>query len=162
MKMYKRLENLIEEALGASESENQGKVVDLSEAVRQHIRPGMSISFVTTHYRPAATINEILRQFHGTKPGFTLIGRSLRDEVVNLIHDGLVEKAIVGWYGTLYPTPAPNPAIEKACREGKLEIEDWTFLTMIQRLMAGAMGLGFMPTNSIQESGIEEDSKGSF
>jgi len=160
--MDKRLAELLNETFAYTDRQDSGKITGLAEAVRQHIKPGMSIAFVTTHYRPAATINEILRQFHGKNPGFTLIGRTIRDEVLNLIHDGLVKKAIVGWYGTLYPTAAPNPMIEQACRNNKLEIENQTFLTLIQRYMAGALGVGFMPTKSIRGSSIEDDAKNYF
>jgi len=121
----------------------------------------MKISFVTTHYRPVAAINEILRQFWGTKPGFTLIGRTIRDETVNFIRAGLVEKIIAGWYGSTYPSHSPNPVIQKACHENRVEIESWSYLAMIQRLMAGALGVGFMPTRSIQGSSMEEN-KDSF
>ena len=161
-KMDPRIQGIVEAAFNPSEEAGSGKVLGLSEAIRRHIKPGMNISFLTTHYRPVAALNEIIRQFWGTKPEFTLIGRTIRDETINLMHAGLVKKVIVGWSGYLYPTPAPNPIAQKLYQDRKVEIQNWSFLTLIQRLMAGAMGVPFTTTRSIQGSGMAEANKDDF
>jgi acyl CoA:acetate/3-ketoacid CoA transferase beta subunit len=43
-----------------------------------------------------------------------------------------------------------------------VEFENWTMLTIPQRLLAGAMGWGFTPTRSLVGSSMEEDNKDSF
>lgn len=157
-----RIQEIIEQAFYPEEKEGSGKILSLPEAIRQHIKPGMNISFLTTHYRPVAALNEIIRQFWGKKPEFTLTGRTIRDETVSLMHAGLVKKVIVGWSGYLYPTPAPNPIVRKLYQEKKVEIQNWSFLTLIQRLMAGAMGVPFTTTKSLQGSSMAEENKDDF
>jgi acyl CoA:acetate/3-ketoacid CoA transferase alpha subunit len=161
-KMDARIQKVVDEAFHPQEAAGAGKVVSLSEAIRQHVRPGMNISFLTTHYRPVAALNEIIRQFWGTKPEFTLIGRTIRDETINLMHAGLIKKVIVGWSGYLYPTPAPNPIAQRLYQDRKVAIQNWSFLTLVQRLMAGALGVPFATTKSIQGSSMAEDNKDDF
>ena len=49
----------------------------------------------------------------------------------------------------LYPTAGPNRLIQKAFNEGRIEIEGWTSLTLLQRLIAGAMDMECMVTKSL-------------
>jgi Coenzyme A transferase len=56
----------------------------------------------------------------------------------------------------------PVRVVQRAYAEGELEIENWSLYTLVQRLMAGALGVGFMPTKSITGSSMAEENKGSF
>jgi acyl CoA:acetate/3-ketoacid CoA transferase beta subunit/acyl CoA:acetate/3-ketoacid CoA transferase alpha subunit len=78
------------------------------------------------------------------------------------VHCGLIKKIISG--GCSYPAPSPGPShvIQRAYREGKVEIENWTLYSMQQRLMAGALGVGFMPTRSIAGSAMAAENKDCF
>ena len=49
------------------------KVMPLAEAVRTFVRPGMSLYFGGAWAFPNAAMFEIVRQFVGRDPGFTLI-----------------------------------------------------------------------------------------
>ncbi|MFC1940443.1 CoA-transferase, partial [Chloroflexota bacterium] len=116
----------------------------------------------TTHCCPGAAIMEIDRQFYGKKPGFTLIMRGIRDTVMILLHLGLLKKIITGFSGNVYPWYSPNPVTQKAYVGKEVELEDWSILTFPLMLMAGALGVGFMPTTSIVGSTMQEDNKDSF
>ncbi|MGB4090159.1 MAG: hypothetical protein WBK44_10630, partial [Smithellaceae bacterium] len=50
--------------------------MELSEAVKKFIHPGMSIQFGNGMTTPTAIFFEIARQFWGKNPGFTLVGIS--------------------------------------------------------------------------------------
>jgi acyl CoA:acetate/3-ketoacid CoA transferase alpha subunit len=41
--------------------------------------------------------------------------------------------------------------------EGRLEVQNWSMLTFPLRLLAGAMGVPFLPTKSLLGSSMEED-----
>jgi len=51
---------------------------------------------------------------------------------------------------------------QKAYLSGEVEFENWTMLTIPQRLLAGAMGWSVIPTRSIVGSSMEEENKESF
>jgi acyl CoA:acetate/3-ketoacid CoA transferase beta subunit len=51
----------------------------------------------------------------------------------------------------------PSPLISKAVLERRLEVQNWSMLTFPLRLLAGAMGVPFLPTRSLLGSSMEED-----
>jgi acyl CoA:acetate/3-ketoacid CoA transferase alpha subunit/acyl CoA:acetate/3-ketoacid CoA transferase beta subunit len=141
-----------------------GKAMSLFEAVRQFVRPQMSIQFGGNgNATPMAIVFEIARQYWGKDPRFTLIG--IGGGVYNFalfIHGNLCRKIIAAFTGDGYPFPGPNAIINNALKEGSLELERWTQLTISLRLMAGAMGVPFFPTKSIAGSSLELENKDSF
>jgi hypothetical protein len=74
--MSESLEEILSAVAGAEKQPAGGKVMDLSEAVRRCVEPGMSIQTGNGMAFPAAAYYEIARQFWGKKPGFTLIGNT--------------------------------------------------------------------------------------
>lgn len=159
--MNRRFDDVVDATLSIRQDEGPSKVTTIREAVKKYVTPGMMLHFTATHSSAMTAVNEITRQFWGTSPGFTLIGgvTSLR---LNLVHGGLVRKIIGSFCGDSYPTPGPNPVIQKAYREKVIEIEHWTMCTIPQRLMAAALGVGFMPTRSLIGSTMAEENKESF
>ncbi|MDP2953198.1 MAG: CoA-transferase [Chloroflexota bacterium] len=160
--MAGRFDDLIESTFKIRDNEGEDKVVSLREAIERHVKPGAKIHICTTHCCSHAAIMEIARQFHGEKPGFTLIMRGIRDTVIILIHLGLVKKVITTFSGNVYPWYSPNAVTQRAYGRKDVELEDWSILTFPLMLMAGALGVGFMPTTPIAGSTMEEDNKGSF
>ncbi|MRR17197.1 MAG: hypothetical protein EG826_12150 [Deltaproteobacteria bacterium] len=160
--MSGRFDDLMEGVLKIREVEGEDKVIPLSEAIARYVKPGASIHLAATHSAPGAAIYEIVRQFHGTNPGFTLIMRGIRDTVSLLIHLGLVKKIITAFSGNVYPWYSPNPVTQRAYVRREVELEDWSILTLPLRLMAGALGVGAMPTTSLIGSSLAERNKDSF
>src|ERR1035437_4585784 len=162
MGMTNRFDDLIEGVLKTREYEGEDKVISLREAVARYVKPGASIHLAATHCCSGAAILEIARQFHGKKPGFTLIMRGIRDTVSILIHLGLIKKVITAFSGNVYPWYSPNPIAQKAYIRKEVELEDWSILTLPLRLMAGALGVGVMPTTSLIGSSMAESNKDAF
>ncbi len=133
------------------------KAIPLVEAIQRFLKPGMSLYI--GRLANAATI-ELLRQFRDQAAGFTVIGGS-RNYTSALVHKELVKKLIGNAFGELYPKPGPNYAIQRATQSGSVEIEGWSELTLIQQLMAGAMGLGFMVSRAEVEGGGLAENRGS-
>lgn len=133
------------------------KVMPLAGAIERFVRPRMSLHLCTTHNRPGAVVIELLRAFRGQDPGFTLSCIGFVSNGVTLVHAGLARKLIATFCGDSYPTPGPNPVINRAWREGRVEIENWSILSLPQRLMAGAMGLPHFPTRSLTGSTMATD-----
>ncbi len=160
--MTGRFHDLIEGVLKTREYEGEDKIVSLEEAIARYVNPGAKIHLATTHCCSGAAILEIARQFHGKKPEFTLIMRGIRDTVSILIHMGLIKKVITAFSGNVYPWYSPNPVTQKAYVRKEVELEDWSILTFPLMLMAGALGVGVMPTTSLVGSSMAEKNKDSF
>ena len=141
------------------EYKGRSKVLALDQAVKRFLKPSMTLHVSD---RASALVREIIRQFYGTKPTFTLIAIMVTEQVINLIHCGLIKKVITSNCSEALPTPAPSRIIQKAIKNHTIEIENWTLLSLTQRLMAGAFDLPFMPTKSILGSSMAEENQGSF
>jgi acyl CoA:acetate/3-ketoacid CoA transferase alpha subunit/acyl CoA:acetate/3-ketoacid CoA transferase beta subunit len=124
----------------------------LADAIRRFVRPAMCINPVSLQARPVAALHELIRQFHGRDPRFTFVSSSLSGNYLQLVGAGLLERAIVSFAGEGYPTPGPSPVVARALESGSCEFEHWTMLTLSQRLLAGAQGVPFATTRSLQGS----------
>lgn len=136
--------------------------MDLPSAVQRYIRPGMAIQAGACFSFPNGFFREMLRQFWGKRGDFTLISSvAVSANLALFVHGGLCKKVIASFMGDGLPYPGPNPVFQRAHREGVVEFEHWTMLTLNQRLAAGAMNLPFFPTRSMAESSIalERDSE---
>jgi acyl CoA:acetate/3-ketoacid CoA transferase alpha subunit/acyl CoA:acetate/3-ketoacid CoA transferase beta subunit len=138
-------------------NEGPDKVASLEEALRRLVKPGTLLYLGTAHARANALVRELVRQWWGKKPGFTIATVGLGSPWTALILGGLVKRIITTYLGEGYPYPTPQPLISKAVLEGKLEVQNWSMLTFPLRLIAGAMGLPFLPTKSLLGSTMEED-----
>ena len=130
----------------------ENKVMGLGRAVSELVRPGMHLHIAQAYLRPSAAIYEICRRFWGTDPGFTISSLGFIANMVLFVHGGLARKLITTFCGDHYPFPSPNRVYQEAWRDGRVEIENWSVLTLPQRLLAGAMGVEWMTTHSIREA----------
>ncbi len=132
----------------------ENKVMPLAEAVRTFVQPEMKINPCGLLARAHAVIYELCRQFQGTNPQFESISSNLVGTMLPMVHLKLIKKAILSFTGEGYPTPGPSPVIVRALERGEIEIENWTMLTICQRLLAGAMGVPFATTRSLIGSSL--------
>jgi acyl CoA:acetate/3-ketoacid CoA transferase alpha subunit len=137
--------------------EGPDKRATLEEAVRRHVEVGDTLYVAAAHGRPNAAVREIARQWWGKEPGFTLAAVGVGSPWTALIHGNLVRRTITTFMGEGYPFPTPQALISRAVLDGRLEVQNWSMLTFPLRLLAGAMGVPFLPTNSLLGSSMEED-----
>jgi len=132
------------------------KVSTLQDAVAEGVRPGDTVYLGMTHTRFSAGIRELLRQHHGTDPGFTFASIQMTSPHAPLVHSGLASRVVTSWSGDSYFAPGPNPVYQRAWREG-VRFDHWSILTLAQRLWAGARGLEWTTTRSLRGSDMERD-----
>ncbi|MBI4589316.1 MAG: glutaconate CoA-transferase [Candidatus Rokubacteria bacterium] len=137
--------------------EGTSKVTTLEEAVRRLVKPGATLHLGTAHARANVHVREVVRQWWGKNPQFTVATVGLGSPWTALIHGRLVRRMITTFMGEGYPFPVPSPLISRAVMEGRLEVQNWSMLTFPLRLLAGAMGVPFLPTRSLLASSMEED-----
>jgi acyl CoA:acetate/3-ketoacid CoA transferase alpha subunit/acyl CoA:acetate/3-ketoacid CoA transferase beta subunit len=129
----------------------------LADAVREHVRAGDTLCLVTGHTRWTAAARELVRQWWGRDPGFTLAMPSLSSLGTLFFRGRLVRKVITGYSGDTFPNFTPNPIFAAAYRAGEVEVEHWSFLAFAQRLEAAARGLPAVTTRSIDGSSMEDN-----
>jgi acyl CoA:acetate/3-ketoacid CoA transferase alpha subunit/acyl CoA:acetate/3-ketoacid CoA transferase beta subunit len=145
-----------------SRKEGNGKLLNLDEAVRRYVRPGMKLHLAAGIGGPSAAICEIIRQYCGKIPGFTLIQSTLSGHALNLVHCNLVKKLVCSVCADISASARPSKIIQRAYESKTVELENWSLYSLQQRLMAGAFGLPFMPTRSVLCSNIASDNVESF
>ena len=137
--------------------EGPDKRASLAEAIRRYVEAGDTLYIAAAHGRPNAAVREIVRQWWGRNPGFTLAAVGVGSPWTALIHGNLVRRTITTFMGEGYPFPTPQALISRAVLESRLEVQNWSMLTFPLRLLAGAMGVPFLPTKSILGSTMEDD-----
>jgi len=151
----KSLDNIFDKYFKLPPIEGESKIMGLDEAVQKYIKPGMHLY---SAYLPFALTYEIVRQFHGRKADFTVSCLGGVDNINIMIAAGMVKRLIASYAGLILPSPVMSGVLQQAISQG-LEIENWSLLTMIQRLMAAALNLPFMPTRSLKGSSIAEENE---
>jgi len=155
VRQLEALKKIFEKYFELKPIEGKNKIVPLNEAVHKYVKPGMHIYFA---YLPFSPIHEIVRQFHGQNANFIVSCLGGVANINILIAARLVKRLIGSYAGLVLPSPILSGVIQRAVQEG-MEIENWSLLTMVQRLMAGALGLPFMPTSSLKGSTIAEENE---
>ena len=139
--------------------EGEDKTTTLETAVSDHIKPGMNL-YISPE--AGAAICELIRQFYGKGPDFVLTMAGTIEHALSFVYSGLVKRLITTNCSYVYPSPSFSNTVRDAYIQRKVEIENWSLYTHLQRLMAGAMGVGFLPTRSLLSSSMEEENVDSF
>ena len=99
----------------------KNKVVSLNHAIKENIKPGMTIHI---GLEAGALSRELARQFWGSKADFTLIMNMIGGHhALSLIHGELVKKLIFATCADIFPRPYPNPVIQRAFKQKKLSLK---------------------------------------
>lgn len=141
--------------------ENEDKRVSLRDAVKEFINPEISLHISSAGTVPYGIGYEIIRHFIGRMPKFRIIALGATNLVQLLCATDLVESLVVSYAGDIYPRPNVSAVFQRAFKKG-IRIENWSILSLISRLVAGAMGLEFLPTRSISGSSMEAENKDAF
>ncbi len=150
--------DVLDSRVRAVHDDRTDKLMPMADAVRSHVRPGMKLDFVALQSRPSALTFELCRAFAGKDPQFEYISSSIGATALATLHLGLFKKIIVSYAGESYPTPGPSRVVSRAIERG-LDIENWTMLTISQRLLGGAMGVPWFPTRSLAASNIGDEQR---
>jgi len=133
---------------------NQGsnKIMPLTEAVAEIIKDGdmvVNANFLSSI--PYAIIHEIIRQ---GKKNLTGVSCSSIEELDQMLSGGCLSKIITSYYhragGKTY-----KRELDRALKDKRVQLEDYSNFTVMSMLMAGAMGYSFVPAlKSVKESDI--------
>ncbi len=129
----------------------------LETAVARHVQAGDTLHLVVGHNRWSAAAREVVRQWWGREPDFSLMMLSLSSLGALFFRGGLVRRVITGYSGDTFPNFTPNRYFQRAYADGSVEVEHWSFLAFAQRLEAAARGLPAVVTRSIAGSSMERN-----
>lgn len=132
--------------------EGRSKVATLEQAVRDHVRRDSLLHVAYSDARPNAALMQIAREFGEDGARLRLVTSGLVTVQHALIELNLVESIATSFAGENYPMARPNKAFQRAVSEGRVRVENWSLWTLVARLMAGALGLPFMPVRSLADS----------
>lgn len=149
--MEKRLTEFAQSTFRLEENEGEDKVISLEKAIRVNVRAGMVL-----HITSFSAVRAILCQFWGTKPAFTLVAPPI-PLGWDLVHCGLAKKVIFCNVGGTH-----IEAFNRAYREKSVELEVWSYAGISQRLLAGALGTGFVSTRSMLGTSVAEENRDDF
>ncbi len=155
-------QEILQEVIPLRPTEGQSKVMPLAQAIRKFVEPDMALHLGLACIPPVAVVYELVRQFRGRDPRFTFFSLGLSTIYALLVHAGLLRKIVTTYLGDSYPSPAPNPVFQRAFRAGAVDIRHWSLLSFVQRLKAGALGVGSLPTRSLLGSTMEKDNREDF
>lgn len=113
------------------------KVVSEREAVERFVRDGDYVAYDQNIAvrGPAALFREIIRQ---RKRDLWLMAKFTWTDVSLLVAGGCVSKVDVGWMET-------GPVVNKAVKEGRLKLIEWSNGALAYRLLAGSLGVPYLP-----------------
>jgi 3-oxoacid CoA-transferase subunit A len=133
---------------------------DGDSLIERFVEKGMYLHLATTMSRPNALIYALVRTFYEENPEFTVSISGLHSSAHALTIGKVVKKLITGFVGDNYPKPVPNRMYRNILKGEPCEVELWSLLTLIQRLMAGALKLPGFFTNSLVGSDMVKDKLG--
>jgi len=164
MDLHRKAEEILRNRfLGKGDKAIRNKVCPLRDAIERNVKPGMTLHLTFTGSRwPTAAVYEIFRQFQNSRANFSIASLTVSGPLMILVHGDMVSRVITSYCGDSYHTIRPNPVYQRAFRDGKIVFENWSVLTFVLRLMAGAMKIGFVPTNSLMGSTMAVDNTDSL
>lgn len=117
------------------------KVMSEKEAVEKFVSDGDYLLYECNYLQrgPASLIREVIRQ---KKKGLWVGAKFTWVTAALLVGGGCVSKLDVGFF--LF-----GPTVEQAIREGRVKAYEYSNVVMTNRIMAGAMGLPFLPVRSL-------------
>lgn len=134
---------------------NASKVIAVELAIAEHVRHGDHVHFAQTGARPNALLRGLAAHFAGSHPELTVSSTSIGGTQISLAlaDQGLFKRIITGYIGHQYPAPRPS-VITGMLKDNGVEIEEWTLLTIVQRLRAGAAGMPWIATSSFADGSL--------
>jgi acyl CoA:acetate/3-ketoacid CoA transferase alpha subunit/acyl CoA:acetate/3-ketoacid CoA transferase beta subunit len=133
-------------------------VTDLRTAIADAVQPGDSLHLRGGYQFSFAAVQELVRQYWDEvldpADRFDLVTISAGTWLGPLVQADAVRQITASFAGQAYPAPGPHPVVRERLADGHLSFEHWTYLTMIERLRAGALAHPFVPTNSLAGSDV--------
>jgi glutaconate CoA-transferase subunit A len=132
------------------------KVMTMKQAIKKNVKSGDLVFFSgMQHGEPVAAIHEIIRQGIGhltVIPALTLT-------IGLMIAEGLVDKLVMAFVRDLFEKRESYTIIKAKRNHCYPELEEYSHFTLSLALLAGEMGVSYIPTKSLLGSDMEKYNK---
>ena len=127
--------------------------MDLAGAVDEFVVDGDSVALCLSleHAIPFAVVYEIIRR---EKRGLTLVGPISDIAFDMLIGAGCASRVLAAWVGNVSYGVGYN--FSRSVERGEVEVVDYSNLAIASALLAGALGIPYIPTKTLVGSDILE------
>ena len=150
--MDKPLEDAGNVASWLSRDVRGNRQMSLEHALSEFVQPDSTL-YIATDAR--AAVRGLARRFGNSGASLTVIClRAGAGHVGELLHARLVKKLVAASFGIQFPSFQPCPLVQRSHLAGETQFECWSLFSLVQRLMAGAMGIPFFPTRSLSGSAM--------
>jgi glutaconate CoA-transferase, subunit A len=130
--------------------------MSLKEAIGSLVRPGDAVFFSgMQHGEPAAAIREIIRQQKG---GLTILP-CLTTLAGLLVGEGLTDRVYFGYMAELFEKKFGYPAAKARENRTYPILEEYSHFGFAMALMAGQMGVPYLPTRVLLGSDVERHNR---
>jgi acyl CoA:acetate/3-ketoacid CoA transferase alpha subunit/acyl CoA:acetate/3-ketoacid CoA transferase beta subunit len=136
---------------------DSSKVMSLEQAIPQFVQPGDTVHVVYSEARPNAALMALVREFAGKHPRLSLVTSGLVSVQHALVEAGVVEHVTASFIGENYPSARPNRSFQRALAENRVTVSSWSMWSLMARLIAGALGVPYLPTRSLTGSSMFRD-----
>ena len=118
----------------------QSRLMTAREAVERFVADGDYLTYECNYLMrgPNAVFHELIRQ---GKKDLWIAGKFTYVDVALLVDAGCASKIDCGFF-------LSAPAVERALKEGRLQVYEYSNVIMTLRMQAGAMGVPFLPVRS--------------
>src|SRR2546428_12011558 len=116
---------LIRRRLAVPLVEGPDRVTTLEAAVRGLVEPGQTIYAGAAHGRPNALVRELVRQWWGRSPGWTLALTGMGSPWSALVIGGLVKRLLTAFVGGGHSFPGPPPLAPEAVLSETVAGPNW-------------------------------------
>lgn len=121
----------------------------------RYLRDGMHVHVASTMSRPNALLVAMARMGMRRGHRYTVSCNAFHAHMHALTAAGVVAEAITGFAGDTYPTPRPRPQYARVPWSDPFPLQEWSLLSLSQRLHAGATGRTGAITTSLAGSDLE-------
>lgn len=126
---------------------------DLDQMCASLLRDGMRLHVASTMSRPNAMLLAVARTAAG-RARFTVSSNAFHAHMHALVMADVVSDADTCFAGDTYPSPRPNPLYTRLSEGDPFPVREWSLLSFLQRLVAGANRLPHALTSSLVGSDL--------
>ena len=129
------------------------KVMTMKQAIKAFVKPGDKVFFAgMQHGEPVAAIHEIVRQ----KINHLTVIPALTLTFGVMVGEGLVDRLVMAFVRDLFDRRESYTIIKAKRNHCYPELEEYSHYALCLALVAGEMGISFMPTKCLLGSDIEK------
>lgn len=124
---------------------DQDKRMTAKEAIEKFVNDGDSLVYANClTSMPLALVHELIRS---GKKNLMLFQQGGIEEVDLMLETGVIDRLVVAYHFRIGGKRV-TPPLDRAMKEGRVQVEEMTNFTLLSMMKAGAMGYSFLPVLS--------------